>query len=42
MYRVLTNSYQVYKFNRYSEALQFKMEHGGKICQLIGSYGGGN
>ena len=39
MFRVRLN-FKIYPFKNYSEALQFKMENGGQIYQLV--YGGGN
>ena len=37
MYRVIALNFKVHKFNNYSEALNFKQEHGGRI--YIKTYG---
>ena len=44
MYRVLCNGIKpsIKKCNTYSEALQYKYEHGGVIYQKVGSYNGRN
>lgn len=41
MYSILTGFNKSEKFDSYSEALQFQMEHGGKIYQKVYSSDGG-